>query len=157
MPVSTTLTVWNSFSAGNTIYSASLNAMFTNFRGHNIAIDGSTTALANGAYDLGANGYRWRSLYANDINHSVALTTGSMTIGQYTTYCLFNLSATATATLMSTAPSGKMVSIKKIDANAPLIIDGNGKTIDGQSTIVLDDRYDKVTLIYDGSATWSMF
>lgn len=88
MPASQTITAFYSFSPNTTIYSAQVNNNFDLMRGHWLPIDGSTTAFANNAYDLGSSSFGWKGLYfgssatINVINASLTTFTFPSSSGQ---------------------------------------------------------------------------
>ena len=77
MPSTATITAFYSFTPLTTIYSAQVNANFSNYRGHIVPVDPSTaTAAATITYDLGSNDHAWRYVYAKQI-HIYGDTTGA--------------------------------------------------------------------------------
>tara|TARA_Y100000310_G_C20687045_1_gene819707 strand:+ start:1608 stop:2663 length:1056 start_codon:yes stop_codon:yes gene_type:complete len=90
--------------------------------------------------------------------NSTSAKTGAYTVLSTENGVLFLGNATSgafTFTLLAaaTAGDGFRVSFKKTDASAnALTIDGNAsETIDGATTVTIDNRYDEITVVCDGS------
>jgi len=63
--------------------------------------------------------------------------------------------SSATVTLPSFPDDLSEVSIKRTDAQ--VTIDGNGKNIDGQTTLILGTQYDGAHMVYtDAAGEWSL-
>lgn len=86
---------------------------------------------------------------------TVAIVTGSTTLTSANHVVIVNKgSAVATITLDAAPATGKTVTIKDGSGNAAafnVTIDGNGKNIDGASSLVINIDYEAVTVVYNGT------
>lgn len=64
MPSTATITAFYTFAPLTSIRSSEVNNNFGLFRGHLLPIDASATSFSNYSYDLGADEYAWRNVYA---------------------------------------------------------------------------------------------
>jgi microcystin-dependent protein len=97
MPVTKTLTAYNSFGSGGLIKSSELNNNFSNLRGHIIPIDGSAASSADNAYDLGDSSYRWANAYIRNLI-TTSITTNHISVTNFT--CTTAVFTTATVTTL---------------------------------------------------------
>jgi len=87
------------------------------------------------------------------ITPNIATKTGAYTVTS-SDYTLLANSSTAgfTITLPATPNSGEILNVKKVDSSANTVtINGNGKTIDGLSTLTINTQNQSYTLQYDGT------
>src|SRR3990167_2014266 len=139
--ISATTTGWSEFtSTSGTIRSARVMNNFNFMRGHFLPFDPNTIAGADLTYDLGSAGYRWRNIYGR-VAPTSTVTTGAASLTTTThDIVLFNLSATATASLPShVGITNTVFTLKHIGTvTATLVIDPDGtETIDNTTTIQL--------------------
>lgn len=138
---------------------ASLNSPFTltgtdsNLPNSVVWADGVNTEV-----DLSSSGLIKINVYDNYLK----------TIGSGVTVDLTNTSAliqsadassnNMTYSLPASPKVGREFNFKKIDNSANTVtIDGNGNTLDGQSTIVLTTQFDGLIIKYGDSGDWHVF
>lgn len=147
------VTLPNSFTVGDTIYSSQVNANFTELSNNSLNrtggnLTGNITANAGvtiDGVDLSV-GIPWNIL-SKSANYTVTTSDGAHV-------CLL-CNGTFTVTLYpASGMSGRTVHIKNVGSGV-ITIDGNlSETIDGSLTASLADQYDEVSLTNDGS-NWS--
>ena len=80
MPATNTITAFNRFTARTIIESAKVNENFDALRGHLLPVDPTLgAATADGAYNLGSEGHRWKSAFLDDGLNIDSLSTTAVT------------------------------------------------------------------------------
>ena len=110
---------------------------------------------SNGSFELGSRFLRWKNIFANGAYHGVISISADTTLAENNNAVLCDASSgTITVTLPASANySGIRYHIKKTDSSSNVITispDGS-ETIDGQSSYVVNNQYESITLVCDGS------
>ena len=110
---------------------------------------------SNSSFELGSRFLRWKNIFANGAYHGVISISADTTLAENNNAVLCDASSgTITVTLPASANySGIRYHIKKTDSSSNVITispDGS-ETIDGQSSYVVNNQYESITLVCDGS------
>ena len=110
---------------------------------------------SNGSLELGSRFLRWKNIYANAAYHGVLSTSTDATLGDNRNTVLCDASSNSiTITLPASANYlGIKYHIKKADSSSNMvtIVPDGSETIDGQSSYVVNNQYESITLVCDGS------
>lgn len=163
MPVSQTITAFYSFNPSTTIRSAEVNNNFNFIRGHIYPIDGSLTAFANNAYDLGSSSFGWRGLYLgssatlNVINSSLTTFSFPTTSGRLALASAPTIQRFTSGSGTYTTPAGvSFIKVKMVGGGAGGAGSGTG-TSGGNSTAGGNTTFGTSLLTANGGALSSNY
>lgn len=160
MPVTNTITSTDFWTAGTreTITSTKWNNHMGIWRGHLLPVDGSTSAAANGSYDLGSSDHKWRNAHLSGTvyakpGYSFSTITAALSITTQHIILCDASTAAYTCTLPAAANNtGTTFLFTKIDSGYNQItIDGNGaEQINDTATTTIATYGEMLELICDG-------
>ena len=163
MPTTATITSTDFWTAGTreTITSSKWNAHMGIWRGHLLPVDGSTSAAANGSYDIGSSDHKWRNIYASGQifakpGYAFSTITAALSItAQHVVLCDASTAAYTVTLPAANVSTGTSFIFTKIDSGFNIVtIDANGsEQINDTTTTNVATYGEMLELICDG-AKW---